>query len=428
MMKRSFRRFRYTECDDFAKYLSSMASKGWHFKGWKMGMIFEKGEPEEIEYAVDVFGHASDMDIRPEANTKEFAEYCEVAGWKFIDSDKKFCVFQKIHEDAVDIVTPKERFENASKAEMKAVLLRILGAVLLAGLYMDDFFSKRFPYTIFHYSLIVVTSVLVLQALYHILVGVKLAIWYQKTRKRVSYGENIYLGIGEQKQKKKDLGRYGLMVLMEMVILIALYLDNDIGLVFPVMIALLFMILCMGGIAYSRPSRGEHVASVIGVSVIVSIITIVIALGFSFWDGEIREKSEVPLLQEDYREVELSFDKAEVDKRENVFGGIEEYWVVYYEYDEETDEDYWDEISYRVFESRYPVILNRIWNILKEGWVMPEDCTKLWGAEEAVADYEYFHSYYVRYEEQIFVLEYEGNLTQEQVDIICKKMNLGQVK
>ena len=46
MEKRVFRNFRYSECDDFAAYLSKMASNGWHFKGWRFGLIFEKCEPE----------------------------------------------------------------------------------------------------------------------------------------------------------------------------------------------------------------------------------------------------------------------------------------------------------------------------------------------------------------------------------------------
>ena len=44
---RRLRTFHYTECGAFEEYLRRMSMKGLHFRGWKAGMIFEKGEPEE---------------------------------------------------------------------------------------------------------------------------------------------------------------------------------------------------------------------------------------------------------------------------------------------------------------------------------------------------------------------------------------------
>ena len=71
-------------CDDFAKYLSDMAAKGWHFVEWGAGLKFEKGESEQVVYAVEVFQKASENDLRPEPNTQEFAEYCEAAGFQLL--------------------------------------------------------------------------------------------------------------------------------------------------------------------------------------------------------------------------------------------------------------------------------------------------------------------------------------------------------
>ena len=56
--KRVFRDFRYMECGAFADYLHAMSLEGWHFISWKFGLIFEKGEPEDIVYAVEVFPKA----------------------------------------------------------------------------------------------------------------------------------------------------------------------------------------------------------------------------------------------------------------------------------------------------------------------------------------------------------------------------------
>ena len=76
-IKTTFKAFDYMHCDDFARYLSEMAAKGWHFKEWGAGLKFEKGEPAQVKYAVEVFTKASENDLRPEPNTQEFAEYCE---------------------------------------------------------------------------------------------------------------------------------------------------------------------------------------------------------------------------------------------------------------------------------------------------------------------------------------------------------------
>ena len=137
--------FDYMHCDDFAKYLEDMAAKGWHFEEWGAGLKFEQGEPEQATYAVEVFTKASENDMRPEPQTEEFAEYCEVAGWKLVDAKQKFCIFKKVREDAVALFTPKERVENAFKGAVSgtAVMLLVLYGVnaLLQWINIISFFE-----------------------------------------------------------------------------------------------------------------------------------------------------------------------------------------------------------------------------------------------------------------------------------------------
>ena len=91
-----FVNFCYTERGAFAEYLHKMSRKGWHFAGWKWGMVFEQGEPEDIVYDVEIFSEAGEKDLRPEEETEEYAEYCRAAGWGFVDANRKFCVFRKL--------------------------------------------------------------------------------------------------------------------------------------------------------------------------------------------------------------------------------------------------------------------------------------------------------------------------------------------
>ena len=87
--------FSYRDCDDFANYLNRQAKKGWHFREFRLGLVFEKGEPRDTFYRVEVFPKGSEDDFRGDRDTEEYADYCEEAGWKFVDSVRKFCVFEQ---------------------------------------------------------------------------------------------------------------------------------------------------------------------------------------------------------------------------------------------------------------------------------------------------------------------------------------------
>lgn len=129
MKKTVYKNFDYTQCNEFGAFLSEMAAMGWHFKEWSLGLVFESGEKKQVEYAVEIFIHGKEEDLRPEPQTEEFADYCEAAGWEFVDAKRRFCIFKKIREDAMEIVTPEERIENIKKAEVGWINSR--GAVLV---------------------------------------------------------------------------------------------------------------------------------------------------------------------------------------------------------------------------------------------------------------------------------------------------------
>ena len=126
MKKQVRKHFSYTQCDDFAAYLQEMSRKGFHFTEWKGGLIFEKGEPEDVTYQVEVFADGEETDQRPSRDTEEYLEYCEAAGWKFLDGKAKFCIFRKEEEDAPDILAPAERIRNICSVERKLEMRRIL--------------------------------------------------------------------------------------------------------------------------------------------------------------------------------------------------------------------------------------------------------------------------------------------------------------
>lgn len=117
MNQRVYLSFHYHECDEFAAYLTEMAAKGWAFRYWGLGLVFERCEPCRTEYAVTVFERTGNEVMRGHPLTEEYSEYCEQAGWQFVDAKYHFCVFKKVREDAIPIETTEDRFAKIVKRE-----------------------------------------------------------------------------------------------------------------------------------------------------------------------------------------------------------------------------------------------------------------------------------------------------------------------
>ena len=178
--------FTYLQCDDFAAYLSKMAAEGWHFKEWKFGLVFEKGEPENAVYAVEVFINGTNYDMRPGDHTLNFAEYCEAAGWKLIDARAKFCIFKKIRADAVDIVTREERLQNATKAYSKNLRPQVFCAVIWALTVFLDFFPvSDFIDTVFSGISLVLSAYWVFYFMFTISKLIWFWVWQKKAKKKI---------------------------------------------------------------------------------------------------------------------------------------------------------------------------------------------------------------------------------------------------
>ncbi len=147
-IKHVFRRYANSDCDAMALYLEQMAAKGWHFRGWGFGMEFEKAEPLEERYDVQVFNNNSESQIKPDGDTFEYAAYCEAAGWTLVDSMGKLVVFRALSKDVEPIVTKEEKFDNVKKAWFKNTFLMI-GSLFTIFIYSNYYLGPRFPLVFF---------------------------------------------------------------------------------------------------------------------------------------------------------------------------------------------------------------------------------------------------------------------------------------
>lgn len=186
--------YRYTECDSLAAYLEEMARKGWHFVEWRLGLVFEKGAPADVVYAVEVFPQGKEDDRRPGEEAEEYGEYCEAAGWQPVDSWKKFCVFRRTRKDAVPIVTPKERLQNVWKAEGAYRMNRLVSPLILISMWILSLVDGQILDWLFSDVLlagILITSCSLLIELYKLL---ELGLMYLWKTLQLKSGRELFFG------------------------------------------------------------------------------------------------------------------------------------------------------------------------------------------------------------------------------------------
>ena len=416
--KTVFKGFDYRRCDDFAKYLGEMAAKGWHFKEWGLGLKFEKGEPENAVYAVEVFTDASEYDLRPEPHTKAFAEYCEAAGWKLIDAKQKFVIFKKIQEDAVPILTSEERLNNVCKENRFRIWTNLIGhGIMFAMAGFDLFGNLAFEMHIFSsYRLLffLFWVAMFAESLYE---AVSFGLWKRKSQRQIAAGEELYLG----DKKSYWVKRFPSTLFLIAALVLAWALNGPWTFYY---IAGLLAVLVGFAIVMNkfRPDADTHY---ILQTVLVMVIFVAVLLSGILLGGLVEEdhkQTDAPLLKTDYTECATPLEDITLYEEQNIFGQSKTYLISY----EDTETDYNNGISYDVFTSEYDWIMNRIWDKytdFKEGTEVIE-CAQEWGAKEAYHKWQ--SRYIVRYENCILIFDdYSGiTLTQEQIDIIRDKLDL----
>ena len=410
--------FDYMHCDDFAKYLSDMSAKGWHFKEWGAGLKFEKGEPEHAIYTVEIFPKASENDMRPEPSTQEFAEYCESAGWKFIDAKQKICIFKKIDPNAVELYTPEERVNNAVKGSfsLSSIMLLILYGInsalrwgSLSSMFEGSIFSNHFFFQISIWTVMFIGQLVIL-----------LYAFYKSfmLKRKVRLGEKIYIG------NRQD-GRYHVNIRDIYVILLIVLLMYYFFMIDQVALLILNAAILVGTIGFVfvinkvRPERDTNIVIQVAFSIVLmmSIVFFTMMIFMENGDDSKLNKESIPLLITDYRECDDVIEDTAIYVDRNFLGTKETYYIFGKK----------ESIYYNVYKSEYTWILDRIWEeefTEKKFNVEVVDCTADWGAKKAFRNNN--GNYFVRYENSILIFSDDENvsLSEEQTDIIIDKLEL----
>lgn len=403
--------FDYLHCDDFAAYLTDMSRKGWHFKEWRAGLVFERGEPEDITYAVEVFMDGSEYTTRPEVETEEFAEYCEAAGWKLIDARRKFCIFKKIRHDADEILTDQERLDNIAREERKILFRQVGLALWFSFLQILNFSGRNFVNYIFSNDTLFVVLLWSTLAIGAFARAIAFVVWKKKLQSQIDRGEKAFFG--------KTLGAISFIfdtyswaafavIGCYAVFCVATKQYNEFVFAAAIFIPLIIMAYL---IAKFRPDAvtNQIIQTVVPCLVFLVVFTVTIGVTFSD-DTEPVDITDVPLLYEDIGADAGELEEITLDGSSSVFGSALRCWLYYEE----------ELVYYQVYKSDYSWVLDKIWNELMEAKYnrLGSDNNDVWNAETAIHNVP--GTYLVRYPNAVMVMDFAEDtvLTPAQTHII----------
>jgi hypothetical protein len=127
-----FENFGYTETGDLENLIAEEAGKGWNFTGWFLNALkFEETKPEKKKNKAEIFLKNAENDFGMTTDSKEFAEYCNAAGWKYIRSKRKFQIFERKDDKAEPIFDDAERISYARKASKISGMYSILILIVI---------------------------------------------------------------------------------------------------------------------------------------------------------------------------------------------------------------------------------------------------------------------------------------------------------
>lgn len=397
--------FSYLECDDFAAYLTKMAAQGWKLKKWGMGLVFEECEPSEEIFCVEVFPKGSEWDYKAEEDAEEYAEYCREAGWEFVEAKRKFCIFRKIREDPLPIVTPQERMENIKKAEWKNWRSNTFTFLMLSALQILQFSTfnsgKRWLFSNIMLSLCMAVHFALLCKL---LQGAMLSSYWKRTEKKIDAGDTIYYGTQNIYIKSIRIIGKILFTLVYFSFLIICFLEKQYAIFAVLAITLLLIFSIEFLFAVIRPSRYSYPFLALMIALTVCFFSILVSYCLIKY-GHQNLSMFTDISKE---EAPLSFGAyGEGERSESILGNMEKYRT--------------ENLEYEIYESSYSWVLDRVWKLsVKEKYLPGEDQSKLWDSDMALHITRWQEEYYVRNEDTLWIFSAWEPLNVEQIREICR--------
>ena len=416
-----FKKYHYRECDSFADYLERMAAKGWIFKGWKLGLVYYKDQPRKETYAVEIFPEGDENDKRPEPNTQEYARYCEEAGWELVDSTRKFCVFRKIREDAVPIVTEEERYENVCKAEWDSFKNELFLSCFCEALLGWRLCTSDFITYIFSDLLLLLLSTCTVLFLGEFFRFLGFIAWKVSSNHRMKQGRRIFYGGGSWTVYIWISFRSRLYFIFTVILLGAVVVFSGRNRTFVVFISAVGFLIFGLLQTWIRPSRGKNILATLLFVCIFPIMILAVSLGISEErKGNGTETGE----QEAF--VETTYGSGSIEIEDNIrgiFGEAVQYGITFHAVNgvqgQESDEN---RIICYAYHSDRDWILDRIYSLyIDKG----EDITEenLWESLEMKQSSQKTETA-VRFQDRVLYMRSREKLEKDQILFLRQALDL----
>ena len=450
--------------DAIKDYLEQQASQGYKLvKVEGNYFLFEKTEPCNIKYSVEVFNKASNYDTIPAKTTEEFIEFCREAGWEYVCSRGKIQIFSTTDENVVPIETdPKAKLKTIKKSFFIPQILTLLVIPLITIITPILFaFSPTFSLTdIFIDSFASYSGLMIIIAILIIFSSIKFGIFYRENIKRVNNGLNLVFFTKE----KEDLFNKILYVISAACIgsfmLKSLYEDAGILIaIFSVVIILIVIFISNYFYKKSKLTRTGNKIVVVIISIVSSFIifigVIVIVVGASilgiplskneqkitYYDKEEKTNvtttlhcEETPITLDDIgmQEKSMKYLESYCDKKSSIFG--QKYECEQWQYNKNMEE-IGNSFDYNILNTKFDFIKKSYIKMLKnddEYEVIEESKEEAanWKAKkfyklmtiEGEEDYDFI----VEYEDQVlyFTDVFDGydNYVKKNIDVIYDKL------
>lgn len=413
--------FHYRECDSFTDYLHRQSLKGWHFKEFRFGMVFEKGEPQKKYYSAEVFPEGSEYDLRPDTDAMEYAGYCEAAGWKFLDGIRKFCVFERIRENAVPIITEEEKLANILKSEKQNWLLRYLPLLLFLVFYLPFMLLQHFSDIAFQSALLFIMLGFFLYLILSVEKGVSILLWYRRAKGAINEGHPIFC-----KSRLPFLHLLEPLLVAALLFLAAYYAirENSVNNILPYAAVFLAIPVLTLALSTFRPNRRQQMNVRMISALAVLVLSIIGIVFFNTPDSrpanKVFPKHDI-LLPSDFTDAVPDPDASpEYDYSQSLLGSRESCSIWY---TSSSDTDTVHHFDYTIYRPSYLWVRNFLWRQSPKDYsgvpLIWEDCSDSWSGLEALkSDFGFGTQFRILYKHAVLDLWLDSSLNPEQISQI----------
>ena len=134
--------YSYRDSAALAEYLTEKAQEGWLLTGYRGSLAFQKSEPQQLRYHVDVMRVKTADYVAAQRELQAYAQRCEALGWRFVCSAGYCRILVALDENAAPPECDgKQTLRVALRGSLAANWWR--GLLLLNfGMYVWDLFRE----------------------------------------------------------------------------------------------------------------------------------------------------------------------------------------------------------------------------------------------------------------------------------------------